>query len=418
MSRSRRVMQHWIPADPVHRRYLLLRLVSAIGDGLFLTGSIVFFTKVVGLSPAQVGAGLSAAGIAGFIASGTLGFLSDRFGPKRVLVTFNILQCVAYLSYALARNFLAFAAIACIIGVLDFGKAPAASAMMRSIAGEADRVSLRARARTAANAGICAGSLLAAAGLAAHTEWIYYALILGNSASFAISALLASTIDDGHSRARSRGLSLPSMTALRNGRLMLVVGLNAIMALHASLITVTIPLWIISRTRAGTWTIGVLLLINTVLVILFQLVVSKNTEHVSQLVRSARRAAILILIACLLFGLSARTGPAGAVVLLLAGGVFMAFAEMLQAASTMGISFALAPVDVQGQYLGVSAMSMALQGIIGPGVCSFLVIRYGLAGWLGLALAIGMASILLGPATRAAVISVTDRHQLPESQTA
>ena len=48
-----------------------------------MTGSAVFFTQIVGLCAAQVGLGLTIAGVASFVAAYPMGKLVDRFGPKR-----------------------------------------------------------------------------------------------------------------------------------------------------------------------------------------------------------------------------------------------------------------------------------------------------------------------------------------------
>ena len=49
-----------------------------------MTGSAVFFTQIVGLSAAQVGLGLTCAGVAAFLAAVPMGKLVDRFGPKKM----------------------------------------------------------------------------------------------------------------------------------------------------------------------------------------------------------------------------------------------------------------------------------------------------------------------------------------------
>src|SRR3954451_13163386 len=58
-------------------------LLFALGEGTFMAGSAVFFTRVVGLTGSQVGLGLTLAGVAAFIAAYPMGRLVDRFGPKR-----------------------------------------------------------------------------------------------------------------------------------------------------------------------------------------------------------------------------------------------------------------------------------------------------------------------------------------------
>jgi predicted MFS family arabinose efflux permease len=53
-------------------------LLFALGEGTFMTGSAVFFTQIVGLSAAQVGLGLTIAGVAAFIAALPAGKMVDR----------------------------------------------------------------------------------------------------------------------------------------------------------------------------------------------------------------------------------------------------------------------------------------------------------------------------------------------------
>lgn len=57
-------------------------LVAAIGKGVYLSVSVIFLLTVVGLSPAQVGAGTSAAAVCGLVFSFPIGVLADRIGQK------------------------------------------------------------------------------------------------------------------------------------------------------------------------------------------------------------------------------------------------------------------------------------------------------------------------------------------------
>src|SRR5690242_9096354 len=72
------------PPSPLAGRLAGQSLLFALGEGTFMTGSAVFFTQIVGLSAAQIGLGLTIAGIAAFMAALPMGKLVDRFGPKRM----------------------------------------------------------------------------------------------------------------------------------------------------------------------------------------------------------------------------------------------------------------------------------------------------------------------------------------------
>ena len=69
-----------------------------------MTGSAVFFTQVVGLSAAQVGLGLTIAGVASFIAAYPMGKVVDRFGPKRCWAISAAGQASLFTSLAVHRQ--------------------------------------------------------------------------------------------------------------------------------------------------------------------------------------------------------------------------------------------------------------------------------------------------------------------------
>ncbi|MYS18501.1 MFS transporter, partial [Streptomyces sp. SID4982] len=56
---SRSFWRAYVPATPNGRAFAVISLVNAIGTGLYLAASAVFFVRSVGLSPAEVGTGLA-----------------------------------------------------------------------------------------------------------------------------------------------------------------------------------------------------------------------------------------------------------------------------------------------------------------------------------------------------------------------
>ena len=79
---------------PLVRRLSTQSVLSAFGDGVFLTGSAVFFTQIVGLSAAQVGLGLSIAGVATFTLAVPLG-MGPRGAFLAVAISFSALALAA-----------------------------------------------------------------------------------------------------------------------------------------------------------------------------------------------------------------------------------------------------------------------------------------------------------------------------------
>ncbi|WP_305070406.1 MFS transporter [Micromonospora parastrephiae] len=64
------------------RTLSLATLANTVGTGLWVTGAALYLTRVVGLSPTEVGLGLTLAGLVGLTASVPLGGLADRRDPR------------------------------------------------------------------------------------------------------------------------------------------------------------------------------------------------------------------------------------------------------------------------------------------------------------------------------------------------
>ena len=102
----------WVPSGRTSRRLLVLFMIDSVGTGMFLAGSALFFTRVMGLSVGQVGLGLSLAGVTGFVCAVPLGRLADRFGSRRLLVLLYLWRGLGFVAYAVIHDFLAFVVVA------------------------------------------------------------------------------------------------------------------------------------------------------------------------------------------------------------------------------------------------------------------------------------------------------------------
>ena len=84
-SQGRSPGRQWqLPPVPLARSLSVQSILFAVGEGTFITGSAVFFTQIVGLSAAQVGIGLTVAGVVSFFFAVPAGKLADRVGTRRM----------------------------------------------------------------------------------------------------------------------------------------------------------------------------------------------------------------------------------------------------------------------------------------------------------------------------------------------
>ena len=385
---------------------------------MFLTVSVLFFTRFAGLAAGSVALGLSLAGLAAMIGAVPLGSLGDRFGHRRVWVLVTVVQAVVYAAYPFVRTFGEFVTLAAVASLAEVGGSPLRAGYLSRIAGQ-QRVRARAYNQAVSSAGWALGALAAGVALGVGTRAAYVSLVLADAASFAIAAVILLTLpaapparplpagpaDDGPAGTAAAGSGSPSRQAraarprpvLRDLRYLTVCVLNGLLMTYGAILTVGLPLWIVRRTHAPAWTVAGAFLASTLLVVTLQVRASRGTDTVHGAVRGVRRSGALLLAACLVLA-STRALPAPAAIIVLgAGSVLLTLGEVLQQAGGWSLSYGLAPEDRQGEYLGAFAMGTRIYDSLGPILVTSLILGLGQLGWalLGLmyaGLALGLSA--------------------------
>src|SRR3954453_11626314 len=103
------------------RRLAAGTLVSAIGNGAWYTSWALFLTHSVGLSPAQVGIGMTVAGILGVVFTVPLGWLGGRGGAREPFAVQLAVQGAAALGYAITHGLTMFLAVAAVSQIAASG---------------------------------------------------------------------------------------------------------------------------------------------------------------------------------------------------------------------------------------------------------------------------------------------------------
>ncbi|MEU0794327.1 MFS transporter [Amycolatopsis sp. NPDC005961] len=386
------------PARP-GRLLAAAQLAGSLGDGAFLTCSVLFFTRIVGLTPAQVGLGLTLGWAVGSVAGVPLGHLADRHGARGSAVLLALATSASILTFLLVRTPLLFVLAACLYGSCQTGLAAVRQALLAALADPERRTRIRAQLQSAGNAGLAVGAGLGGLALSADTAPAYLTVFVLDAATFVVTAGLMLALPAVTPSAPRAGE--PKLAVLRDRPYALVTLLNAILLLRMPLLSVAIPLWIVERTAAPGWTVSALFVLNTVVVVLLQVRVAGRLASIGSAARMVRRSGVLLLASCVAFALSASgTSPWIAFAVLVVGAVVQVFGEMLQSAGSWEIGFALAPADRQGQYQGFFGTGVSVARAIGPVLLSTVVIGWGLPGWLLLGAVFLAAGWAMGPAVR------------------
>jgi MFS family permease len=372
-------------------------LVNRVGDGLFAVGGVLFFVRGLGLSPAEVALGLTAAEVVGLAASVPAGGAADRLGARNVYVAVLALQAVATAAFVTAGSFPLFVAVALLAAAGQKGSRAVSNALVAHVAGER-RVTMRGYLRAVANLGLSLGALAGGLAITLDTRAAYSILMLADAVTFALAAAIVATLPRTERQAAPAAAPRTSWPALRDVPYLLVTALNGVMSFQYWVLPIALPLWVAARTSAPHWIISVLLTLNTALVVLFQTRATRGATTVPSAAAQVRRAGLVFLVG---FGLiAAAAGAPGwaAVALLLAGAAVHTLGELWHAAGTFELGYGLAPAHAQGQYQGVFALGAGAAEALAPAVLIGACIGLGQPGWLLLGAVLAATGLATPPA--------------------
>lgn len=410
---ARRVVAAFPP--PGAARILTLNaFVGSIGTGLFLTGSVLYYTRVVGLSNVQVGVGLSIAGVCGMLFAIPVGGLADRVGARQVLVGLHLWRVVGYSLMAFVHSYWSFLVMVCLVTMADRAGPAVNQAMVGTLFTKQERVRTMAFLRAVRNIGLSVGALLAGIALTADTPLAYRALTLGNAISFLPMALLVASLRR-YERPRPAAAErspddLPVPSDLRPWRDVPFVGLavsNGLLILHDSVLFIALPLWIAQQTSAPRIMVSAMLIINTVLTAAGQVWWTRLTETLSAAVRAIVTSALVLAGASVVFATAHFGSPFISSLLLVIGIVALTVGENLHSASSWQVSFDLSPEPARARYLAVFNLGQAGQDMLGPSLVTVVALSFGVPGWLGL----GAMFVVAGLTTRALARTVESKRR-------
>jgi len=235
-----------LPPTPLTRRLCGQSILFAVGEGFFITGSAVFFTRVVGLSAAQVGLGLTIAGVVTFFFAVPLGKLADRVGPKRMWALGALAEALLYLLWPLVSGFWTFALMLVVLQLVSGAGGAGRGAYTIDLFDREERVRSLAFMRAALNIGFSIGALLAGIALATGDLTVIRLVPLAAGAILGLNALLISRLPraahDQSPGAVSAPKQLVSPGALRNKGFLALNVCDGVLSTNQVLLNVVIPL--------------------------------------------------------------------------------------------------------------------------------------------------------------------------------
>ncbi|MEN9603338.1 MAG: hypothetical protein RL545_27, partial [Actinomycetota bacterium] len=346
--------------DPAVRAISWQTLVSRIGNGLFMTIEVIYITLIVGLTPAEVSIAMGVGGLTMLLFTVPAGMLADRFGAKRVLFVAHIVEALGLLPLMFIRDFWSLVLINIVVSIAGTTGHNATSTIISKLGTGEDRVSIRAAQRAMANLGIALGTAIAGIALWANTALAYQLTIGLDFLMFIWAATfifrlphVAPTLKQGEPL---------NLIAFRDWRFLAATLLNGVVGLHFIIQGVALPLWILHYTVVPKWWVSVLFIVNTVLVTILQIRLSRGTGDVIVSANKFRLGTAYLLLSCLVYSTSAGLPLWVSAGILVAGMVVHSVGELYVAAGSWSIGFDLAEEKHMGQYQGVYSLGWGLGG--------------------------------------------------------
>ncbi|GAA4596347.1 MFS transporter [Planotetraspora phitsanulokensis] len=399
--------------NPGERALVTGMTIDALGSGMYVPFSLIFFQRVTGLPLTVIGVVLTVAGLAGMALLPLAGAAVDRFGARRMQLIGYAVRGLGFVAYPFATSLPAFAAVALFTAAGDRAFPAIQQALVGEISTGTDRDRLNALGRSLRNAGLGAGGLLAAliVGLAGDTGFVIAAWL--NAASFLVAALIARRLPR-----RSPAAAVTATDTAGGYRAILadlpflsLTGANFLIAFGYSALSLLLPAYAVTVLHAPAATTGGLFAVNTALCALGGVPMSRWAQRIGRRSRIAATGAAVFALSFLGFALIGMIRPGGAAVLIVALiGMMILYTtgELVHSPAASTLAIEAAPADLRGRYLASYQLSWSLSAALAPSVFTALLAVDGSLPWL----------FLIGSAlTGAAILLRFDRRQVTADRT-
>ena len=357
--------------------------------GSFVMPFLVIYMTSLGFSIAQAGVAVSAYGAGHILASMIGGHLADGIGRRYTIALSMFASAGAMLALSQARTLPALLILTLFAGAASELYRPASSALIADLVPPEQRVTAFALYRFAINLGFAVGP--AAAGFLADSSFLW--LFVGDAVTSALYGAIALFALPHGLRGQTKGedASVGIRVALADKRFTLFLLATLAVTWTEFQVHSTVPVYI-RQLGFSTSTYGLLLSINGVMIVLFELALTNWTQRF----HPQTMLAIGYALSAIGMGL---TGFAHTLPALAATVVVWTIGEMVWAPVSGAYVTNLAPERYRGRYMGMWVMTWSIGMLLGPALGTFVYERKPLYLWLACCVAgvVGGLLALLRP---------------------
>jgi len=363
-------------------------LIDAIGTGMFIPFSLLFFLATTSLPLTRIGLGLSIAALVRIPVTMAAGPLSDRFGPRTAIVGSQVLQAAGFAGYLFVHGFWYLVAAAVLVQVGNSIFWVAYAPLIFTVAADGEREHWFALGTALRTAGWAVGGVIAGATVAVGGRDGYIGVAAANGASFLLAAFLTARLRPGTATPRrgtgaGAGAGGNGQALLRDRAFLGFVAVNIGITFLALAVPTALPVFLVDLLRLPAWSPGAALALNATLVAV------SSPAVMSAIAGRRRRNVLMASQACLIVALAVfllvhLLAAGAAVTLVLIAIVPLAVCEVMQGAVVPAVVTESATPLTVGLYTSAYQLTFSLADIICPAVVTVELHAGAAALWLPL----------------------------------
>ncbi|MGC4109883.1 MAG: MFS transporter [Nocardioides sp.] len=357
------------PEVGTHRRFVCTLSLDALGTGIWMPLSVLYFLKLTSLSLVDVGLAMAVASTAVLPAVPWLGALVDRRGPTWVLQLGNAGAAVTFALYPLGHSLPAVTTLVFASSLSNAAFRSALTPYVAQMTRPGEREVWFGFLQAMRNAGYGVGGALAAFAATIGSDAAYQTVVLANAASYVVAfGLMAGgrpTDTPAPARRFARGPVVAPWLAFRDRAYRTLTMVDLCFALTQKTFTIAMPIYFVEKLVLPGWVPGTAFVLNTLMIGLGQGWVIQGVTGLPRR-RVMQGAVVLTAASFALFYLADELSVRAGVVVVLVGVAVYTLGELVAGPVTAALAAEAAPPAQLGQYTAASQLTRAVSAALAP----------------------------------------------------
>jgi MFS family permease len=366
-----------------HRRFVSALAIDALGSGVWMPLSMLYFLHQTSLSLVELGLAMTIANTVVIPVVPVIGSLVDRLGPRTVMQVGNAGAAAAFVLYPFAHSLVAVTVLVFAATATRQAFWGALGPMVTQITRPGERELWFGFLQAMRNAGYGVGGVLAAVALTIGSGAAYQSVVLANAASYVLAFVLMLGVAGGRAVATQEGDRARGWwVAYADRGYRTLIAVIFCYAMVTMTLNVSMPVYFVDSLGLPGWVPGTVFVINTVMIGVGQgLVVRRMTGRARRRVLHA--AVAFSAVSFVMFVLADAVTVAVGVGIVLAAAFVYTLGEMTAGPVVAALSAETPPPDQRGRYMAASQLAWSTSAAVTPLLYSALLDRGSVAAWGG-----------------------------------